>query len=56
MLLWGEQDAVTPLSMAHAFERLIDGAKLQVIPHCGHLPPLEKAGEFVRAVTDLPRA
>jgi triacylglycerol lipase len=56
MLVWGEQDAVTPLSMAHAFERLIDGAKLQVIPQCGHLPPLEKAGEFVRAVTDFLRA
>jgi pimeloyl-ACP methyl ester carboxylesterase len=56
LLLWGEQDAVTPLPMARAFERLIDGAKLQVIPQCGHLPPLEKAGEFVQAVTDFLRA
>jgi pimeloyl-ACP methyl ester carboxylesterase len=50
LLLWGEQDALTPLSMARAWERLIEGSKLQVIPQCGHLPPLEKANEFVRAV------
>ena len=56
LLLWGEDDAVTPLAMAHAYQRLIAGATLQVIPQCGHLPPLEKPGEFARAVTEFLRA
>jgi len=51
LLLWGEQDAITPLPMAHAYLRKIPGARLHVIPQCGHLPPLERTREFVDAVT-----
>ena len=56
LLLWGEQDAVTPVAVAHAYERLIPGARLQIITECGHLPPLEKADQFSRALTDFLRA
>jgi triacylglycerol lipase len=51
LLLWGEQDALTPVAMAHEFHRRITGSRLELIPECGHLPPLEKAAEFARAVT-----
>jgi pimeloyl-ACP methyl ester carboxylesterase len=53
LLLWGEQDAITPLPMAHAYLRKIPGARLHVIAQCGHLPPLEKSREFVDAVTQF---
>ena len=56
LILWGEEDAITPLSMAHAFHRQIVGSRLQVIAQCGHLPPLEKPDAFVAAVTGFLRS
>jgi pimeloyl-ACP methyl ester carboxylesterase len=55
LLLWGEQDALTPLAMAENFQRLIHGSRLEVIPECGHIPCLEKPGEFVHAVMNFLR-
>lgn len=55
LILWGEDDAIAPLSMAHAFHREITGSRLQVIARCGHLPPLEQPDEFVAAVTSFLR-
>jgi len=53
LLLWGEQDALTPLTMAESFQRLIPGSRLEVIPECGHVPCLEKPGEFSAAVANF---
>jgi pimeloyl-ACP methyl ester carboxylesterase len=53
LILWGENDAVTPMSMAHAFHRHIEGSWLSTIPECGHFPPLEKVDAFVRAVNEF---
>jgi len=54
-LLWGEQDALTPIAMAENFQRLIRGSRLEVIPECGHIPCLEKPAEFSQAVTNFLR-
>ena len=53
LLLWGEQDALTPLQMARNFQQLIIGSRLAVIPQCGHLPCLEKPAEFNQAVMNF---
>jgi len=50
LILWGENDTITPLAMAHVFHRSIAGSRLRIIPRCGHLPPLERAEAFVEAV------
>ena len=50
LILWGEEDALTPLAMARSFQRLISGSGLEIIPQCGHLPPLEKPAEFAQRV------
>jgi pimeloyl-ACP methyl ester carboxylesterase len=55
LILWGEDDAITPLSMARAFHREIAGSRLQIIAACGHLPPLERPDEFAAAVTSFLR-
>jgi pimeloyl-ACP methyl ester carboxylesterase len=55
LILWGENDAITPLSMARAFQRDIVGSRLEIIKRCGHLPPLERPDEFVAAVTSFLR-
>ena len=51
LILWGENDAVTPLAMAHAYHRGIAGSRIQTLAHCGHLPCLEKPDAFATAVT-----
>jgi pimeloyl-ACP methyl ester carboxylesterase len=53
LILWGREDAITPLSMAHAFQRRIAGSRLHIIERCGHLPPLERPEESVAAVTSF---
>lgn len=50
LILWGQEDALTPLSMAQNFQRLISGSRLESISQCGHLPPLEKPAEFAQRV------
>ncbi len=51
LILWGADDAITPLPMAHAFLRKISGSRLHLIEACGHLPPLERPADFAAAVT-----
>lgn len=56
LLLWGELDARSPLSVAHAFRDAIPGAELVVIPGAGHVSNLERPAEFNRAVRAFCRA
>jgi pimeloyl-ACP methyl ester carboxylesterase len=43
LLIWGEHDRLFPKEHAFAYQRLIPGAQVVVIPDCGHLPQVEKA-------------
>lgn len=56
LLLWGELDARSPLSVAHAFREAIPGAELVVIPGAGHVSNLERPEEFNQAVRAFCRA
>ncbi|MFZ0705564.1 MAG: alpha/beta fold hydrolase [Candidatus Korobacteraceae bacterium] len=47
LLIWGDCDRISPLSVAENYQRLIAGSKLEVIAQCGHIPPLEKPQELV---------
>jgi pimeloyl-ACP methyl ester carboxylesterase len=53
LLIWGDSDRVSPLSVAENYHRLIAGAKLEIIPQCGHIPPLEKPQELVRHILEF---
>jgi pimeloyl-ACP methyl ester carboxylesterase len=55
LLLWGEEDALTPMAVARNFQRLIRGSRLEAIPECGHFPCLEKPDEFKRRVLEFLR-
>ena len=46
LLLWGEDDPVTPLADGREMERLIPGAGLAVIPGAGHFAFLDRPGHF----------
>jgi pimeloyl-ACP methyl ester carboxylesterase len=53
LLVWGDCDRISPLSVAENYHRLIEGSKLEIIPQCGHIPPLEKPGDLVRHILDF---
>ena len=53
LVLWGAGDRIVAVDYGKKFARLIPGARLEVIPECGHLIPLEKPAEFHRAVTEF---
>jgi pimeloyl-ACP methyl ester carboxylesterase len=46
LLIWGEDDADTPLWMGQEMEREIPGSALITLPGAGHYAYAEKAGEF----------
>jgi pimeloyl-ACP methyl ester carboxylesterase len=56
LLIWGELDARSPLTVAKQFEQAIDGAELVVIPGAGHVSNLERPDEFNRVVREFCRA
>ena len=56
LLIWGELDARSPLSVARQFEQAIPDAKLVVIPDCGHVSNLEQPEPFNEAVREFCRA
>jgi pimeloyl-ACP methyl ester carboxylesterase len=49
LIVWGGNDTVVPLTDAYRYQELIRGSELSIIERCGHLPPLERPGEFNRA-------
>jgi pimeloyl-ACP methyl ester carboxylesterase len=53
LLVWGELDARSPLTIAREFHRAIPGAQLVVIPSCGHVSNLERPEPFNRAVREF---
>jgi pimeloyl-ACP methyl ester carboxylesterase len=56
LLIWGEQDARSPLSVARQFEQAIPDTKLVMIPDAGHVSNLEQPERFNQAVRDFCRA
>jgi pimeloyl-ACP methyl ester carboxylesterase len=56
LLIWGELDARSPLSVARQFEHAIPDAKLVVIPQSGHISNLEQPEQFNEAVRDFCRS
>jgi pimeloyl-ACP methyl ester carboxylesterase len=50
LLVWGEEDRITPLAAARVFEAGLPDARLVTIPRCGHAPMLEAPEEFERRV------
>lgn len=56
LLIWGELDARSPLSVARQFKDAVPEAKLVVIPGAGHVSNLEQPELFNAAVREFCRA
>ncbi|MFM7671489.1 MAG: alpha/beta fold hydrolase [Bacteroidota bacterium] len=46
LLVWGNNDTITPPFVGKEFNRLIPNSELYFIDNCGHAPMLEVPGEF----------
>jgi pimeloyl-ACP methyl ester carboxylesterase len=56
LLIWGELDARSPLSVARQFEESVPDTHLVVIPECGHVSTLEQPEAVNSAVREFCRA
>ena len=50
LLIWGEKDAMIPVSNAADYLRDLRDAQLVTFPHLGHVPQEEAPGELVEPV------
>ncbi len=50
LVLWGDKDGLIPPAHGRVFAEGIPGAKLLIIPNCGHIPPIEAQDAFVKHV------
>ena len=46
LLVWGNNDTITPPFVAREFQRLIPNSELHFIDKCGHAPMMEQPEEF----------
>jgi pimeloyl-ACP methyl ester carboxylesterase len=46
LLIWGNNDTITPPFVGKEFNKLIPNSELHVIDKCGHAPMMERADEF----------
>jgi pimeloyl-ACP methyl ester carboxylesterase len=53
MVMVGEADTLTPPDDARAMAQAIPGARLEIVPGAGHLPPLEAPGEVTRRLREF---
>jgi pimeloyl-ACP methyl ester carboxylesterase len=50
LLVWGDHDRMFPKEHAYAYQKLIPGAELAIVPECGHVPQIEQPDVFVAAI------
>jgi len=53
LLVWGDADERSPMSVAHQLHDAIPGARLAIIPGAGHLSNLEEPAQFNSEVRDF---
>ena len=46
LLIWGREDRITPIHVAHEFADTIPDTELVILDECGHAPMMEKPAEF----------
>ena len=55
LVVWGRQDRLVSLADSRRILRDVEHARLVVLDRCGHLPMLERAGEFNHRLADFLR-
>ncbi len=50
LIVWGREDAIVPVECAELYRRAIRNSRVEIIEGCGHIPQVEKPGEFLGVV------
>jgi len=50
LVVWGENDELVPLEQGRRIAAEIPGARLAIVPNCGHIPSVEKPAAFVNLI------
>lgn len=53
LLVWGADDRLFPQEYAFAYQKLIPGSKVVIIPDCGHVPQIEQRSALVAALEEF---
>jgi len=53
LLVWGNNDTITPPFVAREFNKLIPNSELYFIDKCGHAPMMEVPGEFNKILEEF---
>jgi pimeloyl-ACP methyl ester carboxylesterase len=53
LLIWGNNDCITPPFVGREFNKLIKNSELHFIDHCGHAPMMEVPGEFNKILEEF---
>jgi pimeloyl-ACP methyl ester carboxylesterase len=53
LIVHGQQDEIAPVKWAERAHTLMKNSKIEVIPECGHLPPIEKPDLFNPLIRDF---
>ena len=53
LVVWGDQDRMVFASGAERILREVDGAKLEVIEHCGHCPQIEAPDRLTELIDEF---
>jgi len=53
LLIWGEEDHITPPAVARQFRESLPDAALVMLPECGHAPMMEKPAAFNAALQEF---
>ncbi len=53
LLIWGNNDTITPPFVGEEFHKLLPNSKLLFIDECGHAPMMEQPEEFNRYLNDF---
>ena len=54
LLIWGNNDTITPPFVAKEFNKLIPNSELHFIDHCGHAPMMEVTHTFNEILDGFP--
>jgi len=49
-IIWGKEDRILPAAFADHYRKLFPKADIEIVPDCGHLPHVERAGRFCDSV------
>lgn len=55
LIIWGEDDTVTPVSDGYKLHESVEGSRFVVLKNCGHVPQEEKSGLFSQLVAEFGR-